>query len=44
MLVALLFFWPNYAKIMLVFPNYTTAFQIMLFEKIANKSKKLFFY
>ncbi len=23
MLVALLFFWPNYAKIMLVFPNYT---------------------
>ena len=26
MLVALLFFWPNYANIMLFFPNYATVF------------------
>ena len=42
MLVAFLF-WRNYAKIMLFFPNYAPFFKIMLFEKIADKSKKYIF-
>ena len=37
------FFWRNYVKIMLFFPNYAPFFKIMLFEKIANKSKKYIF-
>ena len=43
MLVALGFFWRNYAKIMPFFPNYTPFFKIMLFEKIENESKNTFF-
>ena len=36
-------FWRNYAKIMLFFPNCAPLLKIMLFEKIANNSKKYIF-
>ena len=40
--VALLFFWPNYAKIMLVFPNYATFLKLCSSKTMANKSKNTF--
>ena len=40
--VALLFFWPNYAKIMLVFPNYATFLKLCPSKTMANKSKNTF--
>ena len=41
--VALLFFGENYAKIMLVFPNYATFFfQVCFPITVANKSKNIF--
>ena len=44
--VAMLCFWPNYAKIMLVFPIYVTFFKILhSFSKtMANKTKNTFFF
>ena len=41
--VTLLFFGENYAKIMLVFPNYATFFfQVCSSITVANKSKNIF--
>ena len=40
MLEALLVFWLNYAKIMLVFPNYATF--LCSLKNMANKSKNTF--
>ena len=43
--VALLFLGANYAKIMLVFPNYTTFFfKLCSSITMANKSTNIFFY
>ena len=42
--VALLFFWPNYAKIMLVFPNYITFFLNCALQKPWQISPKIHFF
>ena len=40
--VALLYFWPNYAKIMLVFPKYATFFKIVLFKNHGKQVQTTF--
>ena len=39
-LVALLFLWPNCAKIIPFFPNYATFLKLCSLKKITNKFKK----
>ena len=41
--VALLFFWPNYAKIMLVYSNYATFFNCALQKPWQISPKYIFF-